>query len=335
MKNKHRSLRKAAVLVASLDAENADAMLRQMSPGQAQSLRKAIEQLGPIDPQEQREVLEEFFRIGPLVPDKQPSGIELDDSLPAELAICAPLESESAFGPNGTVPLRMLRDASAQSLAPFLEREHPQTIAVVISHLPSERAAEVLAGLSADLQVEVARRLVDLDETDPEILREIERGLESWLREQAQSDRRRTAGMTALNNILGAASPRVKQHILANLSQGDRQRAGKIKPPPFRPLTFDDLQQLDSTSLTVVLHHADPEMLVLAMAGARPEFAERALDMFPLEESQAFRAALRNLGPTRLSDVEESQYELAELAGQLELRGEIAPEVRGRLSVAV
>lgn len=76
-------------------------------------------------------------------------------------------------------------------------------------------------------------------------------------------------------------------------------------------------------------------MLVLAMAGARPEFAERALDMFPLEESQAFRAALRNLGPTRLSDVEESQYELAELAGQLELRGEIAPEVRGRLSVAV
>ncbi len=345
MKNKHRSLRKAAVLLASLDGPSAEALLGQMSAGQTQALRQAVEGLGPIDPAEQSEILEEFFRIGPLVPDRRPSGIELDGSLPDDLRMpeardessrdAASREGVPLAARRAAAPLALLRDASVHSLAPFLEREHPQTIAVVVSHLPADRAAEVLAGLPGDLQIEVARRLVDLDETDPEVLREIERGLESWLCEQAQIDRRRVAGITALNNILGAASPRVKQHILANLNRGDRQLAGQVKSPPSRPLTFDDLQQLDSASLTVVLHHADSELLLLALAGARPEFAERAFELFPPEEAQTFRAALRNLGPTRLSDVEESQHELAELARQLELRGDIVPEVRGRLSVAV
>lgn len=233
------------------------------------------------------------------------------------------------------MPFRFLQEASAQSLSPFLEREHPQTIAVVISNLPSDRAAEILANLPPDLQIEVARRLVDLDETDPEVLREVERGLESWLCEQVRSNRRRAAGLTALNNILGAASPRTKQHILANLARHDRPLANKTVASPQPALSFAQLEHLNSASLTVVLHHAPVELLVLALAGAGPEFAARVFDMFPAEEAAALRDALHNLGPTRLSDVEQAQQELAELAQQLEMRGEIAPEARGQLSVAV
>ncbi|MBI3838468.1 MAG: hypothetical protein HY288_11115 [Planctomycetia bacterium] len=338
MRRKHRHLRKAAILVASLDHEHAESLIRQMAPAQSDALRRAVDRLGEIDPVEQNEVLEEFFRIGPLVPDKQPSGIELDSSLPKQLSISAsadPMPPPEWRSGQAAVPFRFLHEASAQSLAPFLKREHPQTIAVVISNLPADRAAEILAGLPADLQVEVARRLVDLDETDPEVLREVERGLESWLCEQVRSNRRRTAGLTALHNILGAASPRTKQHILANLSNGDRPLANKKTASPQPSLSFAELEHLNSASLTVVLHHAQPELLVLALAGAGPEFAERVFDLFPAEEAAALRAALRNLGPTRLSDVEQAQQELAELAHQLEARGEIAPEVRGQLSVAV
>jgi flagellar motor switch protein FliG len=338
MRRKHRHLRKAAILVASLDRDHAESLIRQMSPLQAEALRQAVDGLGEIDPLEQNEVLEEFFRIGPLMPDKQPSGIELDRGLPDQLAISSPpgptQSRESDSGP-AAVPFRFLHEASVQSLSPFLEREHPQTIAVVISNLPSDRAADILAGLPADLQIEVARRLVDLDETDPEILREVERGLESWLCEQVRSNRRRTAGLTALQNILGAASPRTKQHILANLASHDRALANKITAPPQPALSFAELEHLNSASLTVVLHHAQVELLVLALAGAGPEFAQRVFDMFPAEEAVALRDALRNLGPTRLSDVEQAQQELAELAHQLEIRGEIAPEARGQLSVAV
>src|SRR5262249_29673219 len=127
------------------------------------------------DPEEQQGVIEEFFRIGPLVPDKQPSGIELDGRLPKHLAMSSrrveTSERDWRSDRRDASPFRFLHETSPRALGRLLEREHPQTIAVVVSHLPSDRAAEVLAGLPAELQIEVARRLVDLDETDPEILR--------------------------------------------------------------------------------------------------------------------------------------------------------------------
>jgi flagellar motor switch protein FliG len=272
------------------------------------------------------------------VPDKQPAGIELDGELPPDLMLsprCEPLEQNKPAAPATAAPLAQLRQASAHWLAAFLEHEHPQTVAVVVSHLPSDRAAELLARLSEDLQLDVARRLIDLDETDPEILREIELGLESRLREQAHGEQRRTAGLTALGHILDAANPRTKQHILTNLARQDRRLAGTLSAPQPAPLTFAEFEHLDPASLTVVLHHAQPELLVLAMAGASSGFGERVFDLFPPHESRRLRDSLAHLGPTRLSDVEDAQRELVELARELELRGEIAPDVRGRLSVAV
>jgi flagellar motor switch protein FliG len=338
MHNTHQNLRKAAVLVASLDADNARAILEQMAPAQAQSVRQAVECLGAVDPREQRQVIEEFFRIEPLVPRKQPSGIELDDRLPKRLSMSPARETESEKPDrSGGAPFRFLHQASTKWLAPFLEREHPQTIAVVVSHLPADRAAEILAGFKAELQIEVARRLVDLDETDPEILREVERGLETWLCQQVRGDRRRTAGLTALNNILGAASPQAKEHILANLARHDRQLSARVKPPQVSGLSFVELEQLEAISLGAVVRHASRELLLLALAGAGPGFAERVYEVLSPDEAQSLAESLRNLGPTRLSDVEQAQQELVESARHLELSGQIVRDRRGRgrLSVAV
>ena len=336
MKQSKHGIRKAAILIASLDVESAESLLAEMPAKQANAVRRAADDLGDLDALEQNEVIDEFFRIGPLVPDKYPSGIELCGHAPLDLArtrSIAPQSDQAAD--HEASSLGFLRDVPVQVLAEFLEREHPQTIALVVSRLPSHRAADVLATLTADLQIEVARRLVDLDETDPEILHEVERGIAARLCEQADSDRRRAAGMTALKNILDSASPQAKQHILANLSRHDRQLAGRIKVGGERPLVFADLEELDPSSLTVVLHHAQREVLVLALAGARPELAERAFELFPVHEAHALRRALCDLGPTRLSDVEEAQREMAALAGQLESRGEIVIAKRSHLSVAV
>jgi len=336
MNKKYRNLRKAAVLVASLDEENADALLRQMSPAQVHTLREAMQELGPIDPQEQRETIEEFFRIGPLVSVKHATGLELNGERPPVTTRrhAAPASPRAEYV-DGGAPFRFLQDASPGSLARILEREHPQTIAVVVSHLPPDRAAELLAGLTPELQIEVARRLVDLDETDPEILAEVERGLEAWLGTQLQSARRRTAGLTALDNILSAASPRAKQQILANLAGQDQPLVDTLKPSEPPPLSFAQLTAWDTRSLSAVIHHVEPELLVLALAGARVEFAERVYEMFGVDEGQALAEAVRGLGPTRLSDVEQAQHELAEMGRALLARGEVTPEVRGRLSIAV
>jgi len=330
----HYNVRKAAILLASLDIEHAESLLRRMSPAQAHTLRQAVECLGEFDAAEQGDVIEEFFRVGPLMPEPDSAGIELDAPWPQALAFGTSDNTPDARAAEATTPFRFLHEAPPHKLVPFLEREHPQTVAVVVSHLPPDRAAEILAYLPGELQIEVARRLVDLEETDPGILREVERGLESWLCAQVRGDRRHTAGVTALANILSAADPQARQHILSNLARHDRALADKLEVPAAPPLSFADLECMDSASLAVVLHHAETELLVLALAGARREFSERAADLLGGQGIQ-LRHALRHLGATRLSDVEEAQRQLADLARQLEQRGEITPEVRGRLSLAI
>jgi len=273
--------------------------------------------------------------VGPLVPARQPSGLELDDRLGRELSDRSSVAAAND-APTSDEPFKLLHEAPTQWLAPLLEREHPQTIAVVVSRLTPQRAAELLSGFSAELQLEIARRLVDLDETDASVLAEVEHGLESWLCQQARGEKKRTAGLTALKNILGAASPEAKENILANLARHDRKLAARVKLPP-RKLEFAELEQLENASLGMVVRNVRSELLVLALAGAEPQFVERVYEVLPPDDAQALAESLRKLGPTRLRDVEHAQHELAQCARHLQICADAAPDRGGRthLSVAV
>ena len=336
MKFRQHSIRKAAILVASLDAPTADLLLAQMGSHQADQVRHAILRLSDVDPAEQNEIIEEFFRIGPLIPQQHPPGIELDDELARRIALPS-LKPEKPPAPepepsSNEPPFRFLHDTEFETLTPFLKREHPQTIAVVLSHLPPDRAGEVLAQLPATVQVDVIRRLVDLDEADPRVLREVERGLESWLSEQVRDRRRRAAGLAAVSAILTAATGGMRRNILTNLTRHDRTLAGKLRPDRF---PFADLVELDDDALLAVLKAADPELIVLALAGARAELVQRITRRLPTEQGRALTKALVHLGPTRLADVEEAQQALADLAVDLEAEGRISLGTRRRISVAV
>jgi flagellar motor switch protein FliG len=269
------------------------------------------------------------------VPDDDAAGIELDTPLAESLVTDAAGAFSAPDGAESAGRFRFLEDAPPQKLALFLEREHPQTIAVVMSHLPTDRAAAILSYLPPASQTEVARRLLDLDETDAESLREVERGLQKWLNSHVRGERRRTEGVAALSGILGAADPQARQRIISSLARHDGDLAAKLDVPAGGALKFSDLERMDSASMAVVLRQVEPELLSLALAGAPPQLAQRAIAMLNPTAACGVRAALSNLGPTRLSDVEEAQRRLAELASELELRGEITPAVRGRLSVAV
>lgn len=222
-------LRKAAILVTCLDRSSADTLLDQMPDEQAMRIRSATVELGEIPQEEQAKVIEEFMRVGPLVPTQQITGIELDDSLAEKLTENrgSTTESDSA-PPTEPPPFRFLHETAGETLAPYLARERPQTIAVVLSHLPPARAAEVLMQLDASLQVDVVRRLVDLSEADTEVVREVERGLESLLCDNVQSIRRRSAGLVAAQAILGAADGDAREAVLTNVARSDRGLADRL-----------------------------------------------------------------------------------------------------------
>lgn len=332
-----QNLRKAAILVASLDRSSADALLNQMTAEQAQRLRRALVELGPVDPDEQTEVIEEFFRIGPLVPVKFPAGVDLDGRLARQMGFAA--AGGSTATPRASLdpqraPFRFLEEASATELARYLEREHPQTIAVVVSHLPPERGADLLACLSASLQAEVARRLVDLEAADPEVVREVERGLQSWLAEQLKSRQRRKAGLATLEGILQAADHRTQHELLSNLGNYDEQLVRNLTPPRRQLPTMAELEQWDDTALALLLERANPEVMSLALAASSAGLVERVLGGLPRAQAKALRHRIEHLGPTPLSDLEAAQAELIETAYELQMRGEVTSPTARHVSLA-
>jgi flagellar motor switch protein FliG len=353
-------LRKAAILVAALDRAAADAVLDRMGPEQADRVRQAVLTLGPVDPQEQRSVIDEFLRVSPMVP-REPSGIELDGSLARRLADGSyrRIDDAHAGGVAGpSRPFRFLRETQSDQIARLLANERPQTIALVLSHLSQEQAGRVLVLLAPPVQVEVVRRLVDLEETDPEVLREVERALETRLAEHVPMQRRRVAGASAVNGILQAAGQTVGRRILDNLAVHDEQLAeqfasgelsrfsprggaspadslwrGERETVPLEPpsdfLSFDDLTGLSDPALATLIAAADPDLLSLALVGAPAEVIQRMLQPLSRREARSVRREMENLVPIRLSDVEAARRQLVERARELAAAGEIDLTPRG------
>jgi flagellar motor switch protein FliG len=306
-------MRKAAILVSSLTPQEADRLLDQFSPEQAQQLRQVMVDLGPVDAREERRVLEEFFSRDAFTPE--PPGLDLSDRLRRHAADEADADRGSVFR-----PFRFLHDAEADKLARALTSERPQTIALVLSHLPPEQAGAVLVRLEAAAQIEVIRRLVDLEETEPEILQEVERALQSRLAEQVQMQRRRVAGLRAVAGILRASPQLVGTQIIRNLAHRDPSLAEKLGPPPVE---FNDLETADGRTWAQIAAAADPELLAVALLGASPGLIARVLRQMNSLEAEQVRMHLEHPGPTRLRDVEEARRQVAQLARHLAMEGRV------------
>lgn len=347
MKPNLSPLRKAAILISALDDETADALLGQMDPAQADRVRREVFELGAIDPGLEQQVIAEFRRSGLAPRREHDDGIELDSGLAEKIRRSTPAyDTHSYQRGDETPPFRFLHEAEADTLVEFLQNERPQTIALVLSHLPPHQAAEVVERLAGDLQTAVLNRLSDLEEADPEVLREIEAHLQQWVSQQMQSRKRRATGLATVNAILSAAKQSTRGQIVANLArhnsslaerlgliQASRRestpnRPGALQPNqavvpeperrrPVHSLRFADLERLNDAALVTLLRAADSQVVVLALAGASAAFVERVIRSLPKDQGRLLRRALKHLGPTRLGDVEDAQQALTDVAAEV------------------
>ncbi len=229
--NTSANIRKAAVLVRSLDADTAAIMLSQLSEAEAAAIRTALRELGPLDHEEQADVAAEFRRVRPMMGENASSAVEL--------ALSAPFgEDVTNIDQEATPPsmqrFEFLVGASTPAVVAMLVREHAQTIAVVLAHLTPERAAEILAALPAKVQADTVERLSVLGETDPASVTVIERELALWLGTRTE-DRAATARRReSVNRILAAADPKTRRSIMSNLKIRGAEVAEHISPvKPF------------------------------------------------------------------------------------------------------
>jgi len=401
MTERDDNLRKAAILVKSLDARTAERLLGQMKPEEVAQVRNAIEQLGPIDADERERIIREFMHTDTASVDRPPDGVEMDRSLAERIATFQEPPPCVESRPSESSRFAFLYDASTDRVAEFLAREHPQTVSIVLAHLPPGRSASVLRRFPADLQIEVLGRLVRLDETDARVLGEVERELEKLVACEDVAPEERPAGLVAVEAILDAVGKHDRQVLLTRLEQHDQQTVLQLGYPPQRrgpsaatkitvrrrrepspkadtsegtsspqeaaqtaiearpaekiepdradgspadsewgadgpsPIDFNDLIAMGDVALAKVFRAADPQITLLALTGASRQLVDRILGRLPIREAKTLRRQMEQLGPTRLSDMERAQQQLAELAGQLADQGEIIIPKIGRFTMAV
>ena len=232
--------RQVAILVSSLERTAADSLLDQLPADESAMVRQAILSLDSITDQEEAEALSEFLRRGGKLAEQLPtkgsldSGVELDAELAARFG-SQNEQKQPQVSVSQEIPAQIkkpefacLRDINGASLAPLISQEHPQTIAVVVSHLTQSEAARLLGALSAEQQSEIIRRLADLDEMDIDSLRLMERHLEERLSEHVRHKQRRSTGVSNVAAILRAADPITRQRLVQQLRLSDQQLAEQL-----------------------------------------------------------------------------------------------------------
>jgi flagellar motor switch protein FliG len=224
-------LRRAAILIASLDSQSADRLLDEMSPEEAARVRHAVMELDTIDPYEQSQVIREFVRRTQHDSPAESEGVELDPSLARKLGATAP-HGDGVAAPRATPPppraFAFLDAVSCEYLARLLVREHPQTAAIVVAHLAPSRAAEVLRHLPAPLQTEAICRIARLQPPDPEVIRDIEQEMRALLGKQELSEPLESEGLAAVEAILRAGSPDERRDWMGEVARRDQTLARRL-----------------------------------------------------------------------------------------------------------
>jgi flagellar motor switch protein FliG len=217
-------------------------------------------------------------------------------------------------------PFDFMRHTDPQQLLGFIQGEHPQTIALILSYLEPEQAAMVIGGLAASLQAEVAKRIARMDRITPEVLREVERVLERKLSTVMGQDFTLAGGIDAIVNIINNADRATERNIMEHLEENDPELAEEIKRRLF---VFEDISKMDDRSLQRVLREVEMKELGLALKGATEELRSKFFRNMSKRAAEMLKEDMDYMGPVRVRDVEESQQKVVNVVRALEDTGEI------------
>ncbi|MEJ5227442.1 flagellar motor switch protein FliG [Thermodesulfovibrio sp.] len=219
---------------------------------------------------------------------------------------------------SGASAFDILRWLDSSSIATMLQREHPQTIAIVLAHLEPVQAAEVLGRLPEQLKIEVSQRIASLDQISPTILSELEDVLQSQLRSYTQS--RRIGGIKTVAEILNQLDRTSEELILKNIEEKDPILAEEIRKLMF---TFEDLINVDDRGIQTILKEISTDDLALALKMASEELKEKIFRNMSSRAVEILKEEMESKGPVRVSDVEKAQMNIVRVARRLEEEGKI------------
>ena len=320
--------RKAAILLMTIDQQVASQVLQKLDKRSVEQISREIATLGEVSDGERRAVIEEFYGLGVAqnyavqgdltyakkLLERTFSGAEAEDML------VAVKQSMRA------TPFAFLYGVETQNLLAFIHEEHPQTIALILAHMTRSHASKVLGGLPPETQVEVVRRMAALDQTSPEVIREVERALERRLESVVGERSEVVGGVDMVAEMLNISDRATEKHVLESMEETDPELAEQIRRLMF---VFEDLVMLDDRGMQKVLRSIDNEDLCLALKTASAELKEKIFTNMTERASATLQEDMEYMGPVRLSQVEEAQQKIMDVVRALEDSGEIVIAGRG------
>ncbi|WP_164215458.1 flagellar motor switch protein FliG [Virgibacillus sp. YIM 98842] len=313
---------KAAILLISLGPDVSAKVYKHLSEEEIEKLSLEISSVKKVDSNMKEEVLEQFHQTALAQDYISQGGIGYAKTV-LEKAFGKQEASEIINRLTSSLQVRpfdFARKADPQQLLNFIQNEHPQTIALILSYLDPEQAGQILSSLPQEVQADIARRIATMDSTSPEIISQVEQVLEKNISSALMDDYTQTGGIQAVVEVLNGVDRSTERTILDALEIQDPDLADEIKKRMF---VFEDIVILDNRAIQRVIREVENEDLRLSLKVASDEVKEIIFRNMSQRMAETFRDEMEYMGPVRLKDVEEAQTRIVAAIRRLEDVGEI------------
>ena len=321
-------LTKTAILMLTLDPQVGGELLKAMEPERVEEITRELAGLGRVPEHLRAAVVEEFYQLSMASQYAAEGGLEyakvlLEKSLDGKTAerVLAQIQTQVQ-----KTPFAFLQKAESENLLTFIQDEHPQTIALILCHMPHHKSAEILAGLPLQKQIEVIKRVANMEQTNPEVIKEVEKGLESRLSSMLMQSMEKAGGVPTVAEILNLADRSTEKSVMEGLEADDPDLVEQIRRLMF---VFEDIKLVDDKGIQQILKEVDNDELGLALKTASEELKNKIFKNMSERAAALIKEDMQFMGPVRISDVEAAQQRIVDIVRRLEDSGEIIIAGRG------
>jgi len=319
---------KAAVLLLTLGVESAAQIFKQLEDDEIEAITGEIAKMKSVSAKASTAVIEEFQQMARAQEFMSSGGIRYAQDI-LEKAVGknkATSIIERLQGLKGASFFSALKKVDPRFLLDSVRQEHPQTIAVVLSHLEPKTSADVLTGLPQAVRADVVIRIANMDKTNPEVIGEIEQILDHRLSSVVNQEVSISGGVKQVAEILNSMDRNSERSVFQVIQENDSSMADEIRKLMF---TFDDVILVDDRGIQRVLKEVEQKELALAMKAAGQEIAEKLFKNMSERAGALLKEEIEYLGPVKLRDVEAAQQKIVAVVRRLEEAGEIIVQGRG------
>ncbi len=313
---------KAAILLISLGPDVSAQVYKHLTEEEIEKLTLEISSVKKVEAEQKEQILDQFHQIALAQDYISQGGIGYAKTV-LEKAL-GQSEADSIINRLTSSlqvkPFDFARKAEPTQVLNFIQNEHPQTIALVLSYLDPEQASQILSELPQEMQADIAKRIAVMDSTSPEIITEVEQILERKLSATVTQDYTQTGGIQAVVEVLNGVDRSTERTILDALEIQDPELAEEIKKRMF---VFEDIVTLDNRAIQRVIREVENDDLRLSLKVASEEVKNIVFNNMSTRMADTFREEMEFMGPVRLRDVEESQSRIVSVIRRLEELGEI------------